>query len=439
MRPPGPGSSVSRRRYQASRKAVSSSVRPPWRARMAASASDRRCRQSTPSGCSLRAMGWMAARPLPPGRDRRRRTRPLLHNGGGEMEVGRRLASAVGDDVVPPPGRSTPLACCGRRCPGPRRVHRRLRSRDGRALALFGKHQQRTVPGPLPRPGDGRSAAAVLRLAAARRRHRGAPGHPVVRLFARSSASDGLFIVYLDDVAPDGTVRNVTDRWLRARHRRLAAGQPPYWQAPPFRTYARGDMAPLTGDVEELLSTCSPLRPFRRRHAIRVAIAGADKDNLVAVAREDAPRIFIHRGVLISPASNSPWSVDAGRRACAGGGSWTSTASPRSRRRHRPLRKLDGARRRPQLPGTDRRRGQRCRAIDGGRQRHRGGERCHRRAVSSGRRLRQRDRLVAARHPRVRARRVLDPPGRRAPALQPRRPRARPRRRLSPRPRSRSA
>jgi len=122
-------------------------------------------------------------------------------------------------------------------------------------------------------------------------------GHPLVRLYAASTADDGLFIVYLEDVAPDGTVRNVTDGWLRARHRRLAQGEPLYSQAPPFRTYARADMAPLTGEVEELVFDLFPVSwLFRRGHAIRVAIAGADKDNLVAVAAEQSPRISIHRG-----------------------------------------------------------------------------------------------------------------------------------------------
>lgn len=122
-------------------------------------------------------------------------------------------------------------------------------------------------------------------------------GHPLVHLFATSSASDGLFIVYLEDVAPDGTVRNVTDGWLRGRHRRLADGEPLYWQAPPFRTYARAETAPLTREVEELVFDLFPVSwLFRRGHAVRVAIAGADKDNLVAVARDERPRISIHRG-----------------------------------------------------------------------------------------------------------------------------------------------
>jgi predicted acyl esterase len=49
--------------------------------------------------------------------------------------------------------------------------------------------------------------------------------------------------------------------------------------------------------VEELVFDLFPVSwLFRRGHAIRVAIAGADKDNLVAVAAEQAPRLSIHRG-----------------------------------------------------------------------------------------------------------------------------------------------
>jgi predicted acyl esterase len=56
-------------------------------------------------------------------------------------------------------------------------------------------------------------------------------------------------------------------------------------------------MAPLSDEAEELVFDLFPISwLFRRGHAIRVAIAGADKDNLVAVAREQSPRISIHRG-----------------------------------------------------------------------------------------------------------------------------------------------
>jgi len=123
-------------------------------------------------------------------------------------------------------------------------------------------------------------------------------GHPVATLHVSSSATDGLFIVYLEDIAPDGTVRTVTDGWLRARYRKLAGAAPPYWHAPPYRTYNRADGAPLVpGEVTELVFDLFPTSwLFRRGHAVRVAIAGADKDNLAPVAQDQAPIMFVHRG-----------------------------------------------------------------------------------------------------------------------------------------------
>ena len=102
-------------------------------------------------------------------------------------------------------------------------------------------------------------------------------GHPVVTLYVASSASDGAFFVYLEDVAPDGSVVYVTEGMLRALHRRYApaAGDP---LGIPRRSFKREDAAPLVpGEVAELelrsaadlLPLCrgprDPHRPRRRR------------------------------------------------------------------------------------------------------------------------------------------------------------------------------
>jgi putative CocE/NonD family hydrolase len=123
-------------------------------------------------------------------------------------------------------------------------------------------------------------------------------GHPLVTLYVTSTASDGLFIVYLEDVDPDGTVRNVTDGWLRAKFRPLGTGEPPYPQAPPYRTFRRDDTVTLhPGEVAALVFDLFPVSwLFRRGHAVRVAIAGADKDNLVDVARAESPQVSVLRG-----------------------------------------------------------------------------------------------------------------------------------------------
>ncbi len=106
-------------------------------------------------------------------------------------------------------------------------------------------------------------------------------GHPRVTLYVRSTASDGAFFAYLEDVAPDGRVTYLTEGQLRAVSRKLANTAAPYHQYGPYRTFTRTDAAPLEpGAVTELtfdLWATSAL--IRAGHAVRVAIAGADVDS----------------------------------------------------------------------------------------------------------------------------------------------------------------
>jgi len=105
-------------------------------------------------------------------------------------------------------------------------------------------------------------------------------GHPVITLFVRSTHEDGLFIAYLEDVAPDGRVTYITEGQLRAVMRRLADDPPLYRKAGPHHSQLRADAMPLVpGEVAELnfeLWATSVL--IREGHRLRVAIAGADKD-----------------------------------------------------------------------------------------------------------------------------------------------------------------
>jgi putative CocE/NonD family hydrolase len=105
-------------------------------------------------------------------------------------------------------------------------------------------------------------------------------GHPIVTLFVRSTHDDGLFIVYLEDVAPDGTVTYITEGQLRGVMRRESGEAPPYAKIGPHRSELRADAMPLVpGEVTKLtieLWATSVL--IRAGHRLRVAIAGADRD-----------------------------------------------------------------------------------------------------------------------------------------------------------------
>jgi putative CocE/NonD family hydrolase len=105
-------------------------------------------------------------------------------------------------------------------------------------------------------------------------------GHPVITLFARSTHEDGLFIAYLEDVAPDGRVTYITEGQLRGVMRKLADEPPLYKKNGPHHSQLRSDAIPLIpGEVAELnfeLWATSVL--IRKGHRLRIAIAGADKD-----------------------------------------------------------------------------------------------------------------------------------------------------------------
>ena len=123
-------------------------------------------------------------------------------------------------------------------------------------------------------------------------------GSPVLSLEVASSATDGLFIGYLELVAPDGRVFYVTEGVLRAQHRAVAKEPPPYFQFGPYHSMSRADAAPLIpGQVTtiafDLLAT-SVLVPKGWR--IRLALAGHDESSFLRVPADGTPVWSVHRG-----------------------------------------------------------------------------------------------------------------------------------------------
>ncbi len=106
-------------------------------------------------------------------------------------------------------------------------------------------------------------------------------GHPVVHLWVTSSTNDGDFIVLLEEVDDQGRSHYVTEGVLRASHRKLD-------QAPwdnlglPFQRSFGEDVEPLpSGEPTELVMDLYPTATvFNAGHRIRVAIVGADADNI---------------------------------------------------------------------------------------------------------------------------------------------------------------
>ena len=114
-------------------------------------------------------------------------------------------------------------------------------------------------------------------------------GHPVVTVHVASTEADGAFIVYLEDVAPDGTVRYITEGQLRGVMRAVTDDAPLYRKYGPHRSELRADAMPLVpGEVAEIsfdLWATSVL--IREGHRIRVAIAGADADTFLRYPRDE--------------------------------------------------------------------------------------------------------------------------------------------------------
>ncbi|HEX2486455.1 MAG TPA: CocE/NonD family hydrolase [Myxococcota bacterium] len=140
-------------------------------------------------------------------------------------------------------------------------------------------------------------------------------GQAVATLYVASSATDGAFFAYLEDVAPDGRVAYVTEGLLRALHRGPPGRPDADPLAPPPRSFRRSDAAPLVpGEVAEL---AIPLLPsstvFAAGHRVRLALAGADADHFARIPARGAVEWSVHRSAAHPSRLTLP--VPAERRA----------------------------------------------------------------------------------------------------------------------------
>ena len=121
-------------------------------------------------------------------------------------------------------------------------------------------------------------------------------GQPIVTLIVSSTHTDGNFIVYLEDVAPDGQVTYLTEGEIRALHRKISSESPPYKMTYPYRTFRRKDAEPLIpGQRSTLifqLQATSVL--LRAGHRIRVGLAGADHGTFIRHPAEQEGEVTLH-------------------------------------------------------------------------------------------------------------------------------------------------
>jgi putative CocE/NonD family hydrolase len=119
-------------------------------------------------------------------------------------------------------------------------------------------------------------------------------GHPVVHLFVSSTATDGAFFAYLEDIDENGVVNYISEGELKASLRKL---EPRPWKPdlPWHRSYAE-DATPLTpGQAEEIVIDLEPTsNVFLKGHSLRVSIAGWD-NNFGGPQFDPPPTISMYR------------------------------------------------------------------------------------------------------------------------------------------------
>ncbi len=121
-------------------------------------------------------------------------------------------------------------------------------------------------------------------------------GHPVVHLWVSTTAADGDFFAYLEEVEPSGASHYVSEGAIKASHRKLNSPPYDYLGLPYHRSYAK-DAAPLKpGEKCELVFDLQPTsNVFDAGNRIRLTITCADKDNAETRPATPPPAITIYR------------------------------------------------------------------------------------------------------------------------------------------------
>jgi len=99
-------------------------------------------------------------------------------------------------------------------------------------------------------------------------------GHPVVHLWVTSTAPDGNFFAFLEEVEPNGVSHYVSDRGIRASRRDIHEQSPWTDMGIPFHRAFQEDYAPLSSDqpVELVFDLYATSYIFRKGNRIRVTV-----------------------------------------------------------------------------------------------------------------------------------------------------------------------
>ncbi len=121
-------------------------------------------------------------------------------------------------------------------------------------------------------------------------------GHPVVHLWVTSTAEDGDFFVYLEEVLPDSRSVMITEGALRASHRKLGSAPYDNMGLPWHPSGARDIESLIPGEPTELVLDLLPTSVlFHAGSRIRVTITGADKDTFETPVLSPPPTVVVLR------------------------------------------------------------------------------------------------------------------------------------------------
>ena len=125
-------------------------------------------------------------------------------------------------------------------------------------------------------------------------------GQPLADVYIASDRTDGAFILYLEDVGPDGVVRYITEGELRGIDRKVVSAKPLYDVVGPYHSFRREDKLPLKpGEIAELNFSMMPVSVLiRAGHRIRIALAGADADTFERIPETGDALYIVHHDRL---------------------------------------------------------------------------------------------------------------------------------------------
>lgn len=136
-------------------------------------------------------------------------------------------------------------------------------------------------------------------------------GVPVVTLKISSTATDGAFFVYLEDVAPDGKVTYITEGELRALHRKVTDEDLGRAVLGPIHSFLRkdGELLKPEENTELKIGMYATSVLIKKGHRIRIAIAGQDTSNFKRIPEKEHPIITVQRNSVYSSYVELPMKI----------------------------------------------------------------------------------------------------------------------------------